>query len=120
MTLVRLFFFAASLTTGPAPPPAASAPPRASSPAPMSAASPPLSSESLAVLRTSFQDRKVLRRDTLALSWRMRKKRSLVEIDRDPRREARAVARFSYADLMSDAKLFSLRHDRIRPTISMT
>ncbi len=120
MTLVRLFFLAASLTTGPAPPAAASAPPRGSSPAPMSAASPPLSSESLAVLRTSFQDRNVLRRDTLALSWRMRKKRSLVEIDRDPRREARAVARLSYTDLMLDAKLLGVGLDRMRPTISMT
>jgi len=82
--LAFLFFFAVS-TTGP---PATA--PTGSSPVPRSA-SPPLSSESLTFFRTSFQERNVRRRETLAWSWRMRKMRSSVEMDLLPRREACSV-----------------------------
>ena len=96
-----LTFFLLLLVSSPgaAAPPATSAPPRTSSPPAASAASPPLSSESLAVLRTSFHERKVLRRDVFALSWRIRKKRSEVVMERWPRRVAKAVDRLSFLDI---------------------
>lgn len=50
-----------------------------------------LSSESLADLRTSFQERKVRRRETFAWSWRIWKIRSLMEMAREPRLVARSV-----------------------------
>ena len=55
------------------------------------ASPPPLSSESLTFLRTSFHDKKVLSRETLALSCLIRKIRSAVEIDLTPLRLASAV-----------------------------
>ena len=45
--------------------------------------------------RTSFHERKVRKRETLALSWRIRKIRSSVLIVLTPRRAASSVARFS-------------------------
>ena len=86
MILLRLFFLAASPTVGP-PAPGISPPPIGSSPPPMSA-SPPFSSVSFAVFRTSFHERNVLRRAVLAMSLRIRKKRSTTPILREPRRMA--------------------------------
>ena len=80
------FLFFLETSTGPVAATAATG----SSPVPMSA-SLPLSSESLTFLRTSFQERKVRRRETLAASWRMRKIRSSVVMDLEPRRAAFSV-----------------------------
>ena len=54
-------------------------------------ASPPLSSESFTFFRTSFHERKVLSRETFATSCRIRKMRSSVLMEREPRREACSV-----------------------------